>query len=203
MNTSIDEIRAEPQTVYWWLPTGRETIERNTGGKTMNAGGKTMKRTLVSAAAALVLPIVNAANPPEVKEGLWSVHTQTSDNSGGKKSEGTYTLCRNHAYDQAAQARAKNMKGCTMVSESFEGGKYTSAMHCVTAGTAVESKGTTTFQGDAATHSETHATYTPAVAGMTEMTIVMDQKYVGSCPAGVQPGDRTDADGKVIHLGKR
>jgi hypothetical protein len=130
-----------------------------------------MKKMLASAAAALVLPIANAANPPDVKEGLWSVHTQSIDNPGDKKREGTYTLCRNHAYDQAAQARAKNVKGCTMISESFEGGKYSSAMHCVAAGTVIESKGTTTFQGDTATHSETHATYTPAMIGVSETTM--------------------------------
>jgi hypothetical protein len=49
-----------------------------------------MKKMLASAAAALVLPIANAANPPDVKEGLWSVHTQSIDNPGDKKREGTY-----------------------------------------------------------------------------------------------------------------
>jgi hypothetical protein len=163
---------------------------------------KMNKKMLASAAATLVLPIANAANPPEVKEGLWSIHTQSIDNPGNKKSEGTYTLCRNHAYDQAAQARAKTTKGCTL-SESFEGGKYSSQSHCVVGSTVIESKGTVTFQGDTATHSETHATYTPAMAGVSETTMIMDQKYVGSCPAGAVPGDRIGADGKVTHLGKQ
>jgi hypothetical protein len=157
---------------------------------------------LVCAAVALVLPIANAANPPESKEGLWSVHTQLIDNPGNKKSEGTYTLCRDHPYDESIRAKAKNMKGCTKISESFEGGKYSIEMHCVVAGTVVESKGTTTFQGDTSTHSETHATYNPPMGGISEMTVIMDQKYVGACPAGAQPGDRTDADGGVTHLGK-
>ena len=62
-----------------------------------------MKKILASAAAALVLPIANAANPPEMKEGLWTIHTQSIDNPGNKKSEGTYSLCRSHAYDLAIQ----------------------------------------------------------------------------------------------------
>ncbi|MGO9229355.1 MAG: DUF3617 domain-containing protein [Bryobacteraceae bacterium] len=160
-----------------------------------------MKRLLICAAVAAVLPIANAANPPEVKEGLWSVHTKSIDSPGNKKSEGTYTLCRDHAYDQSIRAKAKNMKGCTKVSESFEEGKYSSEMHCVVAGTVVESKGTTTFQSDTSTHSETHATYTPPMGGISEMTMIMDQKYVGGCPGGAQPGDRTDAAGRVTHLG--
>jgi hypothetical protein len=158
-----------------------------------------MKKILLSAAA-LLLPIANAANPPDVKEGLWSVHTQSIDNPGSKKSEGTYTLWRNHAYDQHAQSLAENMKGCTKVHESIQGGTYSTETHCVVAGTVIDSKGTTAFQGDTAFHSESHATYTPAMAGVSETTMIIDQKYVGSCPAGVQPGDRMNADGKVIHL---
>ncbi|MGO9097343.1 MAG: DUF3617 domain-containing protein [Bryobacteraceae bacterium] len=161
-----------------------------------------MKWMLVCAAVALVLPTANAANPPGVREGLWSVHTQSIDNPGNKKSEGTYTLCRDHAYDESVLAKAKNMKGCTTNSESFEGGKYSSEMHCAVAGTVVESKGTTIFQGDTSTHSESRATYNPPMAGISETTMIMDQKYVGACPAGAQPGDRTDANGRVTHLGR-
>jgi len=161
-----------------------------------------MKKMLVAAAVALVLPIAQAANPPDLKEGLWSVHTQSIDNPGNEKSEGTYTLCRNHAFDQSALAIAKSVKGCTMVSESFQGGKYSAVSHCEAAGTVIETKLTSTFQGDTSFHSESHATYTPAFYGKTESTAVVDQKYVGSCPAGAQPGDRTNADGRVVHLGK-
>ncbi len=161
-----------------------------------------MRKTLVSAAVAFVLPIANAANLPEVKEGLWSVHTQSVDNPGNKKSDGTYTLCRNHAYDQSAQASAKNLKGCTTVSENLQGGKYSTELRCVVAGTVIDSKGTTTFQGDTSFHSETHATYAPAMGGISETTMIMDQRYLGGCPAGLQPGDRANADGTVIHRGK-
>lgn len=163
-----------------------------------------MKKILVSATAVLLLPIgiANAVNPPEQKEGLWSIHRQSIDNPGNKKSESTSTICRSHAYDEHARSLAKNVKGCTTISESFQGGKYSVELHCVEAGTVVESKGTTTFQGDTSAHSETHATYTPALGGISEMTMIMDQKHVGSCPAGAQPGDMTNADGTVIHLWK-
>jgi hypothetical protein len=164
---------------------------------------KTRKKMLASAAAALVLPIANAADAPDVKEGLWSIHTQTIDNPGNKKTEGTYTLCRNHAYDLSVRAKTKSVKGCTTVSESSQGGKYSSTTHCAVGSTVIDSKGTTTFMGDTATHTESHSTYTPAMAGVSETTLIQDQKYVGSCPAGALPGDRTDANGKVTHLGKQ
>ena len=73
-------------------------------------------------------------------------------------------------------------------------------MHCVIGARTVESKGVTTFQGDTAVRAESHATYTPALGGTSESTIVMDQKYAGSCPADVKPGDRINSDGTIIHL---
>ncbi len=90
----------------------------------------------------------------------------------------------------------------TTIGESFQGGKSSAEMHCVVAGTVIDTKEAGTFQGDTSFHSETRATYTPAFYGKTESTTIVDQKYVGSCPAAAQPGDRTDANGRVTHLGK-
>jgi hypothetical protein len=162
-----------------------------------------MKKQLVPAAAVFLLAIgtAMAVDPPEVKEGLWSIHRQTIDNPGNKKTESTSTICRSHAYDQHVQSLSKNMKGCTPISQSFEGGRYLSAMHCVAGGITIESKGTATFQGDTSTHSETHATYSPAMNGVTDTTMIMDQKYLGNCPAGQQPGDLS-TEGRTTHLWK-
>ncbi len=163
-----------------------------------------MNKKLIPVAASFLLAIgtASAVDPPEVKEGLWSIHRQTIDNPGNKKTESTSSICRSHAYDLHAQSLAKNVKGCTPVSQSFQGGKYSSSTHCVAGGTVIESQGTVTYQGDTSAHSETHATYSPAMGGVSETTMIMDQKYVGSCPAGVQPGDMTNADGRITHLWK-
>jgi hypothetical protein len=160
-----------------------------------------MKKMLISATAALLflIGIANAGNPPEQKEGLWSSHVQSVDNPGNKKTESTSTICRSHAYDEHVRSIAKSVKGCTTVSESFQGTKYSVELHCVEAGTAMVSKGTATFQ-DISAHSENHTTYTPALDGVSETTMIMDQKYVGSCPAGSRPGDLTRADGRLTHL---
>jgi hypothetical protein len=160
-------------------------------------------KMLTSAAVALVLPIAYAAGPPELREGLWSIHTQSTDSPGNKKSESTRTLCRNHAYDKSVEALAKTAtKGCTTVDESVQGGKISVDMHCVVEGTAIDSKETATYGGDTSTHSEIHTTFSPALAGMSGSTTITDQKYIGSCPAGAQPGDQTNADGTVTHFGK-
>jgi len=164
-----------------------------------------MKKKLVTAAVALLLPIgmVLASDPPEVKEGLWSIHRQIIDSPGNNKTESTQTLCRSHAYDQHAQANAKKlMKDCTSVTDTFEGGKHNAELRCTVAGRVIVTKEIGTYQSDTAFHSESHSTYTPAMGGVTETTMIMDQKYVGSCPAGMQPGDMTNADGRVTHLWK-
>ena len=81
-------------------------------------------------------------------------------------------------------------------------GKTSGELHCVVAGTVIDTKSTGTIAGDTAAHTEIHTTFSPAFGGVTESTMIQDQKYVGSCPAGAQPGDMTNADGTVIHLGK-
>jgi hypothetical protein len=160
-----------------------------------------MKKILLSATAlCLSAGFANAVNPPQQKEGLWTIHRQSTDNPGNKKSESSATICRNHAYDEHAQTLAKNVKGCTTLNENFQGGKLSVAMRCVEAGTVLESKGIVVYQGDTTAHSENHTTYAPPLSGVSETTVIMDQKYVGSCPAGAQPGDLTTADGKLVHL---
>jgi|SRR5579863_4694738 len=165
-----------------------------------------MTKMLVSAAVVLSLTLGTAVavDAPDVKEGLWEVHSQTTANPGNRKSEGaTYTLCRDHAYDKAARDLAKSVKGCSLLSENFKDGKYSTKLHCMVGATVVDTESTITFESDTSIHSETHATYTPAMNGVSETTLVQDQEYTGSCPAGSQPGDRTDEDGRVTHSGRR
>jgi hypothetical protein len=108
---------------------------------------------MLISAAAVVLSIAQAADTPELREGLWSIHTQTIDNPGNKKSESTRTLCRNHAYDKSVEALAKTaVKGCTKVNESVQDGKTSGEVHCVVEGIAINSKGTGTYGGDTSAH---------------------------------------------------
>jgi hypothetical protein len=161
-----------------------------------------MQRVVLALGVTGFALLLAATDPPPVKEGLWSVHTETVNNPTGKKSEGSYTLCRDHAFDEQMRAAEKSMKGCSTVSENFQDGNYSSEIQCKMGATTIDSKGTTVFKGDTAIHSETHTSYSPAIGGVTESTTVMDSTYSGSCPEGTQPGDRTSPDGSVMHLGK-
>ena len=148
-----------------------------------------MKPTiLVVATAALSLPLAYATDPPAVKEGLWSVHTEITNVPCGQKTGSSYTLCRDHAFDHLARERERATKGCSTVAENLQDNKYSSEIRCTSGTTTIDSKGTTTFQGETVIHSETHASYAPAFSGTSESIIERDEKYSGSCPTGVRSG---------------
>jgi len=140
-----------------------------------------------------------AADPPPQKEGLWSVHRQSADNTGKAKSDSTETVCRNHEYDKYLQDKAKAAPGCKLLNSTFENSALTVEMQCSVGNSDVKSKTVTTYQGDTASHTESHSVYTPPLMGMTEVTMTMDQKYVSACAAGAKPGDITHANGKVTN----
>lgn len=136
-----------------------------------------------------------------MKEGLWTIHTVSIDNPGNKKTEGTRSICRSHAYDTRVreQSEQRQKQICKTINRTSSGNSFTEESECTVQGSALKSKAVTTFSGDSSIHAETHATYTPAVYGTAETTIVVDQKYVGACPAGMVPGDIKNSDGKIMH----
>lgn len=146
--------------------------------------------------AALLLSVAYAADPPKLKEGLWSVHSESAGNPGNVKTAADFNLCRDHAYDDLVRTRDKSIRGCTVASDNFADGKLTTEIHCKLMGVITETKTITTYQGDTATHSETEATYEPAKGGLTDQTTVTEQKYIGACPAGMKPGTRVRAGAK-------
>jgi hypothetical protein len=159
-------------------------------------------RTLVLTASAVLFTCgaALAADPPPLKEGLWSIHNQGVEHPGEKKSDFTSTLCRTHAFDAQARERAKSMKDCSTVKEELEGNKYSIESRCTIEGSTVESKSTTEFRGNA-THTEAHITYTPPLRGVSDSTMIQDQKYLASCPAGAEGGDLMTPNGTMQHLG--
>jgi len=158
-----------------------------------------MRKTLIISVscAGLLLAIARAADPPQLKEGLWEIRGQRIENPGSKRTEFAYRLCRSHAYDKAMDDLVRNQRDCTTTFESLGGGRYASASRCTAAGIVIVSKGTYTYESSTSTRSESNATYVPAFHGKTDETLIQDQSYIGSCPAGMNPGDRINADSKM------
>lgn len=152
----------------------------------------------------LLIGAIYAVEVPSMKEGLWSIHTVTISSPSGQKTEMNRSICRSHAYDEAAQKKAKALEAsCKMNVLNGSGSKYISESECTVGGTTIHTKRTTTLTGDAESRSEETATYSPAMEGRTGATMTMEQKYVGACPAGMAPGEMMDADGKIIRRGRR
>lgn len=161
-----------------------------------------MKKKLLYMTAALLIPIgiAHASGPPEGKEGLWSLNRQTTDMPGNKKDVwAPIKVCLSHAYNQYVLRLAKNIPGCTIVSESNQGNEYVVEMKCVVGKTVLDTRSRTTMVGDTSAHAESHTTYAPAMNGNSETIMISDSKYISSCPAGLQPGDRINADGTISH----
>ena len=159
------------------------------------------KRLVLSLGAVALLALAQNIELPPMKEGLWAIHHITIQSPSGKKMESIDRLCRNHEYDAFIRAEAKKAPGCKILHESLKGAVYTSETECTALGTVIHAKSTVTT-GDNAVRSESHAVNTPPLNGVTENTIIMEQKYVGACPADLRPGDLVRADGIKINAWK-
>jgi hypothetical protein len=136
-----------------------------------------------------------AIDPPKLKEGLWDIRGQRVENPGNKHTDFTYKLCRDHAFDRAADAMLRDVKDCNTVLKKLGDGKYSSASTCRAVGVTIDSTGSSSYRRDESIHTDTHAAYSPAFNGKTEETLTEDQQYIGKCPAPMKPGDRLNQDG--------
>lgn len=141
--------------------------------------------------------IVSEENPPVLKEGLWSIRTDFTEHPSGMHSVVMTSYCRSHAQEE----RTRTKQPCKTLSETSSGGTHIKETECSgSGGTVVKMKFTAT--GDSSVHVETRMSFNPPTSGRTDSVAIVDQKYAGVCPAGVEPGDIMDASGKVIHHGK-
>jgi hypothetical protein len=156
------------------------------------------KPTITTIALLSLLATAHALDAPQMKEGLWKIHTVNSS-PGSAPTEFHYSLCHDHAYDKRVEDMMKNMKSCVISQETVGGNKRSYTSTCKVAGITITGKATVTWTSDTAARSETHTTYNPAYYGKTSDTTVMEQTWTGPCPAGMNPGDRILASGKIDH----
>ena len=149
--------------------------------------------------ALLCAASAHAGSPPKLKEGLWEIHGESTVQPGDKKKELTYRLCRDHAYDKAANAILMQIKGCTTEMKDAGNGRFNSASKCNVNGTTIISGGFTLFTSDISMHSETQSRFMPAFEGKTDEFVIQDQRYVGACPATMKAGDTISAEGFIRH----
>jgi hypothetical protein len=147
------------------------------------------------------IAIARAEEPPQLpplKEGLWEAHTQQIINKN--KTESMLRLCRTHEYDNSIKASMKqageNMrksKQCTETVTRKSANRFLSEMHCDADGSVT--KVTMTFQGDTSYRMEMHVKN-----GKSDAATIINDRYVGPCPADMKPGDAVTGDGRRMNL---
>ena len=161
-----------------------------------------MKKPILAATFLLLLGAAQAAdfpNMPPLKEGLWKI--RMIDTAPGQKStDNTYSLCRDHAYDEKGRQIAnKFLTACSTTSDVKSGNTRTVVTSCKIGGSTVVTRSTLTGLSDTHFRTETSATYTPPLYGQSQSSMIQEQTFLGACPANMQPGDRQLPDGTLKH----
>jgi Protein of unknown function (DUF3617) len=134
--------------------------------------------------------------PPPMKEGLWE--TVVVQTTGGKKQPGTppVKMCESKNFTESQTSDAKELRKndeCSSTVTKLSPDSYAEETQCkkgANAGAVI--KTLYSHQGDIASHTEMRFGH-----GQSETVVTMDSKWLGSCPAGMKPGDLM-MDGKII-----
>jgi hypothetical protein len=153
----------------------------------------------------LVIGAVYGSDAPFLKDGYWSVHmlnTRTMQGKPAKPLETTMTRC-NKASAMPAPPNPSDAKACKTIRKSTNGAVTTLDMQCTFKGQKGMVKQTNTVTSEDEKHSVMEYSFNRPISGMSDMKVVTDWKYLGACPAGIQPNDVVMADGKIMHQPER
>jgi hypothetical protein len=159
-----------------------------------------IKPALVVAVLSVGIGIATAdgIKPPPTKEGLWETHS-TQIQQGKTVSDNSIKMCQSKELTKSTQSSGEELRKkneCTSSVTQTSTNAYVEESRCAKGPNAGSvTKVVATYQGDTASHTEIHMN-----AGKSETVMIMDAKYLGSCPAGMKPGDLI-MDGKIISGG--
>jgi hypothetical protein len=136
--------------------------------------------------------------PPPTREGLWETHT-TQIQQGKTVSDQSVKMCQSKELTKSLQSDGEQLRKrneCTSNVTQPSPTTYVEESRCAKGPNAGSvTKVVYTYQGDTASHTEIHMN-----VGKSETVMMMDAKYLGSCPAGMKPGDLI-MGGKIISGG--
>ncbi len=131
-----------------------------------------------------------------MKDGLWETHS-TQTQQGRTVFDTSVKMCRSKELTKSMQSSGEEFRkkyACTSAVTQPSPNTYAEESRCAKGPNAGSvTKIIYTYQGDTASHTEMHMN-----DGKTETVVVIDAKYLGSCPAGMKPGDVVMPDGKKI-----
>jgi hypothetical protein len=188
-------------------PAGREATRvlesaqpNNLDNRSRSGKGKHMRFTpvlLVAVLSALIgIAGADEFKPPPMKDGLWETHS-TQTQQGKTVIDTSVKMCQSKELTKSLQSNGEELRKkneCTSTVTQPSPNTYVEESRCSKGPNAGSvTKIIYTYQGDTASHTEMHMS-----AGKSETVMTMDAKYLGSCPAGMKPGDAVMADGKKI-----
>ena len=136
--------------------------------------------------------------PPPTKEGLWETHS-TQTKQGKTVSDSTVKMCQSKELTESMQSGGEELRKkneCTSSVTRPSSNTYVEESRCAKGpNPGAVTKVIYTHQGDTASHTEMHIN-----SGASETLMIIDAKYVGSCPTGMKPGDLI-IDGKIVSGG--
>jgi hypothetical protein len=159
-------------------------------------------RPVLLAAIPSALIGISAADefkPPPMKDGLWETHSRQTQ-QGKTVFDTSSKMCQSKELTKSMQSNGEELRKkneCTSTVTQPSPNTYVEESRCAKGPNAGSgTKVIYTYQGDTASHMEMHTN-----EGKSETVMIMDAKYLGSCPAGMKPGDAVMADGKKISAG--
>ncbi|MGO9037946.1 MAG: DUF3617 domain-containing protein [Steroidobacteraceae bacterium] len=159
------------------------------------------KPVLLVTFLSLVIEIAGADEfkPPPMKDGLWETHSKQTQ-QGKTVFDTSVKMCQSKELTKSLQssgAEFRKKNECTSAVTQPSPNTYVEESRCAKGPNAGSvTKITYTYQGDTASRTEMHVN-----DGKSETVMIMDAKYLGSCPAGMKPGDVVMPDGKKIAVG--
>jgi hypothetical protein len=157
-------------------------------------------KATIAIASLLVALGASADQIPHRKPGLWQV---TMAMPGLARPPTISKFCMDAQTESAmmgiGQSAMKTM--CSKSSLSVSGNVTTMDNVCKFGRSIQTTHSTTTFTGNSAYHTETHAHYVPPLFGKVDATTTQDGKWIGACPTDMKPGDIVLPGGVKMHMG--
>jgi hypothetical protein len=155
---------------------------------------------LVALLSALIgIAAADEFKPPPMKDGLWETHS-TQTQQGKTVFDTLVKMCQSKELTKSLQSNGEELRKkneCTSTVTQPSPNTYVEESRCSKGPNAGSvTKIIYTYQGDTGSHTEMHMN-----AGKSETVMTVDAKNLGSCPAGIKPGDVVMADGKKISGG--
>ncbi len=155
----------------------------------------TVLSTLLVLAAGLAL----AAELPKRKPGLWEMTLSSPD---AKRPPRSARYCIDAATEALLDdfAGGTTRKNCSKDATHAEGDHVVVDSVCTVDKSKVTGHTVITANGDTSFHMEIHSHFDPPMYGPADVDTIQDSKWIGDCPADMQPGDMVTATGVKMNL---